>query len=193
MFQSRNAKELPNEKQKETITRKRTSYRKKKRFIMSTHRYTSRGRTKQPKNLVLSHHTGSSVQAITYAHFKASGSAPILANANSLNDLLNDATAAENGYNTENQQYLHLCLRTTGSSVGNFSVYAYNRQFGLWGKLRSPVKLDSTTTNGAYVPTEFTSSASSVEYLTLPIHGIDRVAFVGTANDLILYAAGSTI
>ena len=35
LFQSRNAKELPNEKQKETITRKRTSYREKKRFIMS--------------------------------------------------------------------------------------------------------------------------------------------------------------
>ena len=36
-------------------------------------------------------------------------------------------------------------------------------------------------------------SANVTEYVVVPIHGIDRVAFVGTDNDTSVYAAGSTI
>ena len=40
---------------------------------MSIHRYTSRGRTRQPKNLAMQHHSGDSY-AVSYTHFAESGS-----------------------------------------------------------------------------------------------------------------------
>ena len=155
------------------------------------HTYSSRGRTRQPKNLHLSFHEGTATTT-PQAHFKASGSISIVAASASLSDNLDSSTAGENGYDTQNQSHLHLCIKTA-TSAGNFTVYAYNRQFGLWGILKAPVKLDSSNTEGAYVPVEFTGSANVTEYVVVPIHGIDRVAFVGTANNTSVYAAGSTI
>ena len=159
----------------------------------SRHTYSSRGRTRQPKNLALPFHEGTTAQPIPQAHFKASGSVTVVTASGDLSETLAGTAAGTNGYDTQNQSHLHLCLRTTGTTGGTFSVYAYNRQFGTWGVLKAPVKLDSTNTEGAYVPVEFTGSNSTTEYVVIPIHGIDRVAFVGTASDTILYAAGSTI
>ena len=154
---------------------------------MSTHVYSSRGRTRQPKNLELPNFTSG-------AYAKVNGPVALVTNASDLNETLASSTAGQNGYDTQNQNYLHLCLRTTGSSAGSFTIYAYNRCFGTWGKLRIPItKPAASTAASMYVAASFAGSTSAVEYIVVPIHGIDRVAFVGTANDLILYAAGSTI
>jgi len=159
----------------------------------SRHTYSSRGRTRQPKNLALPFHEGTAVQPIPQAHFKASGSVTVVTASGDLSETLAGTAAGTNGYDTQNQSHLHLCI-SGGSSAGSFAVYAYNRQFGTWGILKAPVKLDSANTEGAYVPVEFTGSNDITEYVVLPIHGIDRVAFVGSSiNDTVLYAAGSTI
>ena len=85
-------------------------------------------------------------------------------------------------------------IYNTGSSAGSFTIYAYNRCFGRWGKFRIPItKPGASTAASMYVAASFTGTASKTEYVVIPIHGIDRVAFVGTANDMKLYAAGSTI
>jgi hypothetical protein len=115
----------------------------------------------------------------------------IVAAAVDLEDELNDVTAAKNGYDTQNQNYLHLMLRS-GATIGTITVYAYNRCFGKWGKLRIPIS-NAASAAAMYVPATFTGTANTVEYVVVPIHGIDRVAFVGTANNLLVYAAGSTI
>tara|TARA_R110002126_G_scaffold113696_3_gene252251 strand:- start:424 stop:891 length:468 start_codon:yes stop_codon:yes gene_type:complete len=155
--------------------------------MSTTHVYSSRGRTRQPKNLALPTHQS---QAIALA----SGSVTFVAAETDLDDELDHATAARNGYDTQNQNHLHLMLRTTGSSAGSVTVYAYNRCFGKWGKLRIPITAPAAATAAAmYIPATFVGTASKTEYVIVPIHGIDRVAFVGTANDLIVYAAGSTI
>ena len=153
----------------------------------SHHVYSSRGRTRQPKNLYKPYH-----ESVAIA--KASGSVTMVTAANKLSDTLDTGSAGGNGDDTQNQDNLHLCIRTTGSSAGQFQVYAYNRCFGTWGLLKAPVAIGaSAKTEAAYVPVEFTGSATTTEYLVIPVHGIDRVAFVGTANDTILYAAGSTL
>jgi len=161
---------------------------------MSVHRYTSRGRTRQPKNLALQHHEGTSAQPITYAHFKASGSVAVVAAAGSLSETLASTTAGENGYDTENQDYLHLALSQSSNHARTVSIYAYNRCFGTWGLLKVPANYGAATLDALYVDATIASDNSSVKYATIPIHGIDRVGFVcGTATGLTLYAAGSTI
>ena len=158
---------------------------------MSVHKYSSRGRTRQPKNLVLPIH-----QSASYAI--ASGSIEYVTASTDLNDNLNSTGSLTklNGYDTQNQDYLHLMLYTTGTTVTNgVQIYAYNRCFGRWGKLRIPVS-NGTSLAGMYVDAHFTGSADTTEYMVIPIHGIDRVAFVcATTNqkDLKVYAAGSTI
>ena len=157
----------------------------------SRHTYSSRGRTRQPKNLVLPFHEGTATTT-PQEHFKASGSVTVVTASGDLSDTLAGTAAGTNGYDTQNQSHLHLCI-SGGASAGNFAVYAYNRQFGLWGILKAPVKLDSANTEGAYVPVEFTGSNNVTEYVVIPINGIDRVAFVGAIGNTKVYAAGSTI
>ena len=74
---------------------------------MGIHRYNQRGRTRQPKNLVLNHHDGTSGAPITFEHFKASGSIGVLESSNHLSGNLDSTVAASNGYDTENQKFLH--------------------------------------------------------------------------------------
>ena len=158
---------------------------------MSVHKYSSRGRTRQPKNLRIPDH-----QSVSYA--LASGSIEYVTASADLNDDLDStgSLAKLNGYDTQNQDYLHLMLYTTGTTASTgVQIYAYNRCFGRWGKLRIPVS-NGTSLAGMYVDAHFTGSASTTEYMVIPIHGIDRVAFVCAAanqKDLEVYAAGSTI
>ena len=157
---------------------------------MSVHKYSSRGRTRQPKNLRIPNHQGSS-----YA--LASGSIEYVTASADLNDDLNSTGSLVklNGYDTQNQDYLHLMLSTGATASAGVEIYAYNRCFGKWGKLRIPVS-NGTSLAGMYVDAHFTGSADTTEYMVIPIHGIDRVAFVcatAAQKDLKVYAAGSTI
>ena len=164
---------------------------------MSTFRYNQRGRTRQPKNLALHHHKGTVGQPITFAHFKSSGSATIVANAAHLDNNLTSSVSGRNGYNTENQMYLHLCLSQSTAASRNVTLYGYNRQFGTWGKLKfrsSSVSGSANSFMESYVDLTVSSESEAVIYLTVPVEGVDRVGFVsGTTTGLTLYVAGSTL
>ena len=76
-----------------------------------------------------------------------------------------------------------------------------------WGRTRSPkniagphgtkvqadTNLEATTTNDVYVEAKWTSIDGKF-MVTVPIHGIDRIAFVrdGSLNDMVVRAACST-
>jgi len=168
---------------------------------MSFHRYSSRGRTRQPKNIKRSYFSGSVDVPSPYPHAKASGSVAMVSLATSLNNSLASSTAAANGYDTENQKYLHLAL--SQSNAGSFTtstvtLYGYNRQFGVWGKMKYPVAFPTSSLQTDwnfmknYADITLTSEAGSTIYLTIPINGTDRIAFVGATNaGLTVFAAGS--
>ena len=161
---------------------------------MSVHKYSSRGRTRQPKNLALHTHAGSTAQPITYAHFKASGSVTVVTASTDLSDTLAGASNGTNGYDTQNQDYLHLCVRTTGSAGAVVDVYGYNRQFGQWGKLKTQQRTDQASFHASLLDVQVSGSPSSTHYVVVPIHGIDRVGFVcSSIQDVVIYAAGSTL
>ena len=159
----------------------------------SRHTYSSRGRTKQPKNLHLSFHEGTDVQPIPQAHFKASGSVHTTTASSDLSETLQGTTTGSNGYDTQNQDYLHICMRQTTADARTVSLYAYNRQFGTWGRLKIPVS-NAASLDAMYVHADIVSDASTTTQFVIPIHGIDRIAFISSnATGLELYAAGSTI
>jgi len=75
---------------------------------MSVHKYTSWGRTRQPKNLAGPH--GTEVATST-----------------------SNPSAATDGYATENQRYLHMVLDTaTSTDTRTVTVYGYYHSFGVW-------------------------------------------------------------
>ena len=160
---------------------------------MSVHRYTSRGRTRQPKNVALNYHAGTSAQSITYAHFRESGSVDVVSAATALDNDLTSSIAGNIGYDTENQQFLHLAVRTTGSDGAEINVYGYNRQFGVWGQLKTPLRQDQANFKDTLIDVQVSGSPNTTYYLTIPINGVDRVGFVcSDVKDVVLYVAGST-
>ena len=153
------------------------------------HTYSSRGRTRQPKNIALPYHE-------SVANAKANGNVGIVSAASDLNETIDDSTAAENGYDTQNQDYLHICMRQTTSDPRTVSIYAYNRCFGTWGRLKIPLAMGggTPTLDGSYVNADIVSDGSATTQFVIPIHGIDRIAFVSSAaGGLVLYAACSTL
>ena len=160
---------------------------------MSVHRYSSRGRTKQPKSFTIQHVNPNAGSGVGAVHFRASGSVTIVDLSSSLSGNLDSTDEGHNGYITENQKYLHLCLETTGPMGTIVDVYAYNNQFGKWGELRLPIKQNASSFDGAQIAVALSGSPSSTFYVTVPILGVDRVAFVGDdADRVILHVAGST-
>ena len=136
------------------------------------------GRTRRPKALVnddavLSKQTATSVTVVA---------------AGDLNNNLNDATAGENGYSTENQRFLHLQIETDGTD-DTVTVYAYNYAFGAWSPLYLAIT-NGTSANASRAIATFTS-VNGKKLVIIPIEGIDRVAFVhdGTLNDMVVRAA----
>ena len=161
---------------------------------MSVHRYTQRGKTRQPKNLALNYHAGSSAQPITYAHFRESGSVSIVAASTALDNDLTSSIDGNIGYNTENQQFLHLAVHTTGAMGAVIDVYGYNRQFGLWGQLKTPLRQNQATFQDTMINVQVSGSPNSTYYVSFPINGTDRVGFVcSDTEDVVLYVAGSTL
>jgi hypothetical protein len=75
---------------------------------MSVHKYTSWGRTRQPKNLAGSHGTEAVASANT------------------------DPSLATDGYATENQRYLHLYFKNSEANNKSIDVYGYIHAFRKW-------------------------------------------------------------
>jgi len=151
---------------------------------MSIYNPSSWGRTRRPKDMV--ENVPASTQAATFV-------TPV--SASSLSNTLAGTNAGENGYITENQRFLHLQIENDGDD-DTVTVYGYNYAFASWAVLYIPVGVQNaahTTAELAYVEAKFTT-ISGKKMLTIPLRGVDRVAFVhdGTLNDMVLRAAMST-
>ena len=115
--------------------------------------------------------------------------------ATDLNNDLNDATLAQNGYATGNAQFLHIQIENNGTG-DTLELYAYNYNFGSWAKYYLPLGIKNggdTTTNLAYVEAKWTTINGKF-MVTVPIHGVDRVGFVhdGSLGNMVVRAAVST-
>jgi len=139
---------------------------------MSVYKATSWGRTRRPKNM--SEEVPASKQAATSVTTVSAGD---------LSDNLTGTNSGENGYITENQRFLHIQIEDNGTD-NTLALYAYNYAFGFWAKLYIPVGIsldgstaDSSVANDAYVEAKWTT-VNGKFMVTVPIHGIDRVAFV---------------
>jgi len=151
---------------------------------MSIYKATSWGRTRRPKQMV---------EDVPASRQAATSVTPVAAAA--LSATLAGTNAGENGYITENQRFLHLQIENDGTD-DTVTVYGYNYAFGSWAVLYIPVGVkdsSDTTAELAYVEAKFTT-ISGKKMLTIPLRGVDRVAFVhdGTLNDMVLRAAMST-
>ena len=157
---------------------------------MSVHKHTSWGRTRRPKALVDDNAvpTKQTATAVT----------PVLVGQLAAN--LDSADAGKNGYSTENQHFLHIQIENNGVD-DTLELYAYNYAFGSWAllylphgtKVQADTALEATTTNDVYVEAKWTTIDGRF-MVTIPIHGIDRIAFVSDdpLNDMVVRAACST-
>tara|TARA_S200000501_G_scaffold366714_1_gene401979 strand:+ start:159 stop:593 length:435 start_codon:yes stop_codon:yes gene_type:complete len=132
-------------------------------------RYSSWGRTRQPKNLAGKHAT-SAKTAI------GDGS-----------DKGNLPTLVTHGLKTENQRFLHLTLKDNADGL-TIKLYAYSHASGLWGEF-IPAGGGTTTATIA--------ASGKTIHKVFNISGVDRVGFVitsGTWDDTndAFFAAGST-
>ena len=154
---------------------------------MPTYTPNSWGRTRRPKHLRDAVEDLTNKQAATTVTTVAS---------TDLSNNLNSADAGENGYRTENQSYLHMQIENNDANE-NITLFAYNYAFGKWATLYIPVGVTNgadTTAETHYVAASF-ASINGRKMLTIPIHGIDRIAFCddGTHDaNLIVRAACST-
>ena len=110
------------------------------------HVHQSWGRTRQPKNIAGPHTTAAAIIDDGAVNVP--------------NDDLDDATAAKNGYVTENQRYLHVTVDVNGAPGRDLEVYAYSHAAGVWGLLQT-LTINAITVNTTYV---------------VEIKGADRVA-----------------
>ena len=161
---------------------------------MGIHNYNSWGRTRRPKSL--------SDDGVVST--KQSATSVTCVAASDLADDLDSTDAGKNGYNTENQRFIHIQIENNGTD-DTLKLYAYNYAFGAWSELYLPhgtrIQLDSAdgddssgqTTNDTYVEAKWTTINGKF-MVTIPINGIDRIAFVhdGSLNDMVVRAACST-
>jgi hypothetical protein len=173
---------------------------------MAIHKHSSWGRTRRPKHL--SENVPSSKQTATTVTTVAVGD---------LSDALTSTSAGANGYSTENQKFLHVQIENNDAAE-TLTIYAYNYAFGGWAPLYLPLSFDrgdsehtsdddsgdsdetvaaavaAGTVNDAYAIATF-NSVNGKYMVVVPIHGIDRVAFVddGTHDgSFVVRAACST-
>jgi hypothetical protein len=131
---------------------------------MSFYKANSWGRTRRPKNM--SEDVPVNIQTATQVTTVAVGA---------LADDLDGSNAGENGYVTENQRFLHIQIENDDTSE-NLSIFAYNYAFRSWSLLYIPVG-GGTTAEATYVAATF-ASINGKKMITIPIQGIDRIAFV---------------
>ena len=150
---------------------------------MSTHKHHSWGRTRRPKEL----------RQDAPSALKQSATTVTTVTAATLDADMDSDTAGAVGYSTENQDYLHIML-TDDNTDETLTLYGYNYAFGAWAPLYIPVG-GGATANATYVLAEFAGINGS-KLFTVPIHGIDRIAFVhdsgGVDANFIVRAACST-
>jgi len=147
------------------------------------------GRTRRPKQL-----------SPAVPPTKQTATTVTTSTAGNLADALDSATEGRNGYSTENQRFLHIQIYNDGTD-DTLQLYVYNYAFGAWAQLYLPhgtkvqadTNLEATETNDVYVKAQWTS-INGTFMVTVPIHGVDRVAFVndGGVNDMVVRAACST-
>ena len=159
---------------------------------MAAHKYTSWGRTRSPKAL------SQNVPAISRG---ATAAVVAKVEAGDLSDTLAGTNAGENGYVTENQRFLHIQIENNDANE-TLAIYVYNYAFQKWAQLYLPhgskvqadTALEANATNDRYVPASW-NTINGKFMVTIPIHGIDRVAFVcdDTVDaDFVVKAACST-
>ena len=146
--------------------------------------HNSWGRTRGPKNLA-----------------GANGTEVTMTATDGSEALLVGITASTAGYATENQRFLHVLVEdNNGGTPGTVSVYGYCHAFLRWFEI--PVtdlySANAAPTVAAIVAPPDTGNAPSAdvpserEYRVYHIVGIDRVAFVGSAAHVNVFAACST-
>ena len=134
---------------------------------MSVHKYTSWGRTRQPKNLSGGNHGAEIVATV-----------PTTAPA-----------AATDGVRTENQRYLHIFLKNSDADAKEVTVWGYTHAFGEWFELKNTAKQAIVVT--------LPGSAGAKVFEVHEIAGVDRIYFRSTGGNAMLtadtaMAAGST-
>ena len=141
---------------------------------MSAYKPTSWGRTRRPKDI--KEQLPTTKQTATTVAVTA---------ASDLNSDLNDGTAGQNGYSTENQRFLHVLVKTNNSK--SVTIYGYNYAFGEWAPLY--LSLGNATMTAA---TATTGGSGEVRMYIFDIAGVDRVAFVSSDAPGTVRAACST-
>ena len=155
---------------------------------MSIHKHNSWGRTRCPKNIAGPH--GTEIVALV-------NTTP-----------LKGITGSTEGYSTENQRYLHVLIEETtdggDEDADAISIYGYCHAFKRWfeipeseaaghGQNTVSALASIDPPNSSTVPAVHVPAARA--YRVYEIHGIDRVAFVGTAQSAVevnIFAACST-
>jgi len=141
---------------------------------MSAYKPTSWGRTRRPKDI--KQQLPTTKQTATTVAVTA---------LSDLNSDLNDATAGQNGYSTENQRFLHVLVKTNNSK--SVAIYGYNYAFGEWAPLY--LSLGNATMTAA---TATTGGGGEAQMYIFDIAGVDRVAFVSSDAPGTVRAACST-
>jgi len=81
-----------------------------------------------------------------------------------------------NGYATGNASHLHLSIEHDDAD-GTLTLYGYNYVFKKWGILYIPMGQNQATADASFVAATF-ATINGTKLLTVPIHGMDRIAFV---------------
>ena len=113
-------------------------------------RYSSWGRTRQPKNL----NGASSTAQVTVGTGVGTETAV--------------PSTVSHGHATENQRFLHVLIKDAARTNGTgIVIWAYSHAFGTWGKL--------TQANGTAA--EIKTASTAAETHVFEISGVDRVYF----------------
>ena len=84
--------------------------------------------------------------------------------------------AGANGYATGNASHLHLSIKHDDAD-GTLTLYGYNYVFKKWGILYIPMGQNQATADASFVAATF-ATINGTKLLTVPIHGMDRIAFI---------------
>lgn len=135
---------------------------------MSVYKATSWGRTRRPKHL-------SDDNVISDKQLPTTVTVVLASN---LNNDLDDATAGENGYSTENQRFLHVFVKHSSSGTKTVTIYGYNYAFAEWAPLLIPLGNATHT-----APVASTNSDGTSRLHIFDVSGVDRVAFTASGTD----------
>ena len=93
-----------------------------------------------------------------------------------LEDALNAPEAGANGYATGNASHLHIQINNNDTNE-NLTLYAYNYVFKSWAPIYLPMGQNQATTDASFVAATW-ATIDGAKHVTVPIYGIDRIAFV---------------